>query len=324
MKKFIKYGIIAVVAFVVILILDTVIALKMVNNYVNYIVVYEGQEYQRLENWTLDTEEFTEVKAFVGDAENKNKKPNSNVKFINVGDTTIISAKVHKAENLYIKKGEKLRTSYDTADFTSAELVIDGKYTAIPEDMKSKIFNHFRYYTRELPSMGYQAEYEKISPIMVRYKEYPELVHNIGNISRFEGNFIFIPSGQERNIAFGDDYIPVPFDPLAEEDECEPILENAENIKEIRLVSPRYDKKFSSKYYADIVKCVNESVEKSYLCNGNNNILGDVVVSFKDGSEDIKIGMLTYDDEDNFCLSDKRLTAFDNYRWVYPFPFEAK
>lgn len=324
MKKLFKYGLLSFVAFVTVIIVDTVIGMKMVNNYLNYIVVYEGEQYERLEDWSLNTEAFTEVKAFVGDVESKKKEPNATVRLIDVGDTSIISATVHKAENLYIKKGEKLKTSYDTADFTSAEILIDGRYIEISNEMKNKLIEHFKNYPRELPFMGYQAEHEKISPIMVKYKNYPELVHNMGYISKFQDNFIFIPSGQERDIAFGDDYIPIPFDPLSQDtkNQYSPILENAENIKEIRLISPRYDKKINPKYYADIVKHVNENCEKSYLCSGDNNILGDIIVSFKDGSENKKIGMLMYDNDDNFCLSDVRLTAFDKYRWVYPFPFK--
>lgn len=314
----------AFVAFVTVIIVDTVIGMKMVNNYLNYIVVYEGEQYERLEDWSLNTEEFTEVKAFVGDIESEKKEPNATVRLIDVGNTTIISATVHKAENLYIKKGEKLKTSYDTAAFTSAEILIDGRYTEISDEMKNKLMEHFKNYPRELPSMGYQAEYEKISPIMVKYKDYPQLVHNMGYISKFQDNFIFIPSGQERDIAFGDDYIPIPFDPLSQDtkNQYPPIIENVENIKEIRLISPRYDKKINPEYYADIVRHVNESCEKSYLCSGDNNVLGDIIVSFKDGSENKKIGILTFDNDDNFCLSDARLTSFDKYRWVYPFPFK--
>ena len=324
MKKFIKYGIIAVVALFVIFILEGFIGLRMVNNYFNYIVVYEGEEYERLKGWNLDTEEFTEAKAFVGDAESKNKEPNSKVKLVNIGGTTLISAKVHKAQNLYIRKGEKLKVSYDASDFTSVEFLIDGRYTEISEDMKTKIFEYVKENSNEMPSIIGEDKIENPTSIRIKHKDYPELIYNIGTIYKFENTDIFVPTEQEYKTSA--QYIPFPFDPLLQDgkNQYPPILEDVDNIKEIRLVSPRYDRKISSKYYAEIVKHVNESCEKSYICSGDNNILGDIIVSFKDGSESKKIGMLMYDDEDNFCLSDVRLSAFDKYRWVYPFPFKIE
>lgn len=324
MKRFIKYALIAVAAFVVIAVLEVIIALKMVDNVFNNVVIYNEEQYELVKYWQLDTDQYTEVYAFVGDAEAKNKKPNTAVKLIKAGDKTIIAAKVHKVENLYIKKGEKLNTSYDISEMTLTEINIDDIYTPLSSEMKGKLFSHFKNYSEAWkPAAWCNEEYEEIGPIRVKYKKYPELVYDLGSIARFENNFIFVPSEQEYP-SISEEFIPIPFDPLSEK-KREPLLsdEAIKEIAEIRLVSPRYDKKIDPEFYNDIIAHMDANIDKSYLASSKNNILGDIIISFKDGSESKTVGMLVYDDDDNFCLADARLNNFQQLRWVYPFPFEA-
>lgn len=216
MKKIIKPVLLVLLAVIVISGIEFAVGLNKLDDVNNNIIVYNQQEYERLENWELNTDDFSEVSAYVGSDEEQNKEPNSTVKLINNSNEIFIVAEIHGVESVYCKKDAKPAPSYEPTDIVSAEVKVEGRYITLSDEMKNKLFGYLKSNSDDLPTLEREPEYQEISDIRVCYAQYPYVLRNIGTLAKYQNNIIFIPSGQKRNMVFGDEFIPIPFDPLFE------------------------------------------------------------------------------------------------------------
>ena len=106
-------------------------------------------------------------------------------------------------------------------------------------------------------------------------------------------------------------------------DDILPSYQNIDSVSEIRIVTAREEKAIGSELYKPIIEHIIQNKDNSYIASNSNNVIGDIIVIYKYYPASQIIGKLVYDDEDNICFSDARLNAFEKYRWVYPFPFDA-
>lgn len=106
-------------------------------------------------------------------------------------------------------------------------------------------------------------------------------------------------------------------------DDVLPSYQNIDSVSEIRIVTAREEKAIGSELYKPIIEHIIQNKDNSYIASNSNNVIGDIIVIYKDYPVSQTIGKLVYDDEDNICFSDARLNSFEKYRWVYPFPFDA-
>ncbi len=325
LKKYIKYGLIAFLILTVVSIIQVIIGINKVNDIDDFIVIYNEQEYEKLSDWICPTENYTEVSAFVGDADAKNKAPNKTVRLFEIENERFIEADVHGTEVLYHKKSDKLPSYLEIDSIEKIEASYDGKYSAMPVETQKKLISYLKDKDDNNIFSVDNKNYEEISKLYVTYKGYSPAEHCIGSIVKYQNNFGFVASEQDIMSVLGDvDIIYIPFDPIEPQQQAAPKYQNVDSIFEIKLISVREEKTIDKAHYKDFVEHIIENRENSYVATTSGNLLGDIVVYYNDDTEEQIIGTLVYDDEGLLCFEDTSLPEFEDLRWVYPLPFDIR
>ncbi|MBQ7800378.1 MAG: hypothetical protein IJ370_07775 [Oscillospiraceae bacterium] len=325
MKKYIKYGLIAFLILTVVSIIQVIIGINKVNDIDDFIVIYNEQEYEKLSDWVCPSQNYTEVSAFVGDADAKNKAPNKTVRLFETTYERFIEADVHGVEVLYHKKSDKLPSYLEIDNIEKIEASYDGKYAEMPLRMQKKLIGYLKERGDESIFSINEENYGEISKVYVTYKGYSPVEHCIGSIVKYQNNFGFVASEQDILSVLGDvDIIYIPFDPIEPKEQATPPYQNIDSISEIKLISVREEITIDRSHYKDFVEHIIKNRENSYTATTSGNLLGDIVVYYNDGTEEQKIGTLVYDDEGLLCFEDTSLPEFEDLRWVYPLPFDIR
>lgn len=325
MKKYIKYGLIAFLILTVVSIIQVIIGINKVNDIDDFIVIYNEQEYEKLSDWVCPSQNYTEVSAFVGDADAKNKAPNKTVRLFEIENERFIEADVHGVEALYHKKSDKLPSYLEIDNIEKTEASYDGKYAEMPLEMQEKLIGYLKKRGDESTFSTNEEDYEEISKVYVTYKGYSPAEHCIGSIVKYQNNFGFVASEQDILSVLGYvDIIYLPFNPIEPKEQATPVYQNIDSISEIKLISVREERTIDKALYKDFVEHIIKNQENSYTATTSGNLLGDIVVYYNDGTEEQTIGTLVYDDEGTLCFEDSSLPEFEDMRWVYPLPFDIR
>ena len=216
MKK-LKY---IIIAFIVIGVLSFI---QLGISYHNYedipesVLVYNGQDYEQLSGWTMLTNDFTEVSAFVGKAEDEKKEPNQTVRILSGTDDKFIEADIHETKILFHKKGDELPSYLNPDNIESLEAFVDGKYVKLSSKMQEKFFQYLEKHLENSKIFG--NGHTMVSNLRVTYKDYYPALHYIGSITEIEnGNLSFLPCESLDSLGYGV-YLPLPFNPLSEIEE---------------------------------------------------------------------------------------------------------
>ena len=325
MKKILKFFLIAFLILNIATIIQIIVVTNKNNDIKEFVVIYNGQEYEKLLYWICPTQNYTEVSAFVGDADAKNKAPNQTVRLFDIDNEWFIEADVHGTEVVYHKKSDKLPSYLDIDSVEKIEALYDGKYSAMPLDTQEKLISYLKNKDDDDMFSVNNKNFEEISKLYVTYKGYSPAEHCIGSIVKYENNIGFVPSEQDSLDALGYVYIIyTPFNPIEPQSQAVPKYQNINLVSEIKLKSVREERTIDKAYYKDFIEHVIQNRENSYVATTSGNLLGNIVVYYNDGTKEQTIGTLVYDDEGLLCFEDVSLPEFETLRWVYPLPFDIR
>ncbi len=325
MKKYIKYGVIAFLILTVVSVIQFIVGYNKLNDIDNFIVVYNGQEYEKLSDWVCPSENYTEVSAFVGNSDAKNKSPNKTVRLFETTDERFIEADIHGVEVLYHKKSDKLPSYLEIDNIEKIEASYDGKYAEMLLEMQKKLVSYLKDRGDESIFSVNEEDYEEISKLYVTYKGYSPAEHCIGSIVKYQNNFGFVASEQDIMSVLGyADIIYLPFAPVEPKEQDAPTYQDIDSISEIKLISAREERTIDKAHYKDFIEHIIKNRENSYIATTSGNVLGDIVVYYNNGNKEQTIGTLVYDDEGLLCFEDASLPELEGLRWVYPLPFDIR
>lgn len=263
-KNTIKGIAIAFAAIVALTVIDIVVRFIRLDSLQNSVLIYNEQEYERAEYWSVGHYDYTEAIAFYGKKDAKSKDPNTTVKVINGTNDEFILTKFNKVDVLYHKKDKKFPSYLNKDSVANIHIKLNGRLEKVSGQMAQKILNHLGAYENIILKTDEKLPFRVLTNVTITYKEYENISQSVGNFAIYQDNIVFMPSSTDPVYkAMGNyDFIPFPFNPLADFEEIN------EQISQVYSVDSQIDSNiviYKDKIYRHTTTLVPTSSEGEFV-----------------------------------------------------------